>query len=126
MVVLDLTLPETSGIDTFAAVHQRHAEVPVVILTANHNRDVALEIVRMGAQDYILKEKLEDMRLSLSLRYAITRKEAELKVAQINRELESFAYIVSHDLKAPLRGIKTIVDWLVEDYSDKLDDEGKE
>ncbi len=44
----------------------------------------------------------------------------------VNEELENFAYIVSHDLKAPLRGIGSLTDWLIEDYSSSLDDEGKE
>jgi two-component system sensor kinase FixL len=42
-----------------------------------------------------------------------------------NRELKDFAYIVSHDLKAPLRGIKTIANWITTDYADKLDEDGK-
>ena len=56
------------------------------------------------------------------------RKKAKLikEAESINRELEDFAYIVSHDLKAPLRGIKTLVDWISTDYADKLDREGKE
>jgi two-component system sensor kinase FixL len=60
------------------------------------------------------------------------RKEAEDKRDKLlkeqedtNQELKDFAYIVSHDLKAPLRGIKTLAEWLVNDYSDKLGDEGK-
>jgi len=48
------------------------------------------------------------------------------EVESINQELKDFAYIVSHDLKAPLRGIKTLADWLVADYADKLDDNGRE
>ena len=43
-----------------------------------------------------------------------------------NRELKDFAYIVSHDLKAPLRAIGSLTNWLWEDYADKLGDEGKE
>ena len=43
-----------------------------------------------------------------------------------NKELKDFAYIVSHDLKAPLRGISSLATWIVEDYADVLDDEGKE
>lgn len=43
-----------------------------------------------------------------------------------NEELKNFAYVVSHDLKAPLRAISTLADWLSTDYADKLDDEGNE
>jgi len=43
-----------------------------------------------------------------------------------NQELEEFAYIVSHDLKAPLRGITQLSDWIYKDYTDVLDKEGKE
>jgi PAS domain S-box-containing protein len=48
------------------------------------------------------------------------------KVENVNQELKDFAYIVSHDLKAPLRGIKTLAEWISTDYADKLDDNGKE
>ena len=50
----------------------------------------------------------------------------ERKVAERTKDLESFAYITSHDLKAPLRGINQLAEWLYEDYGDKLDNEGKE
>lgn len=61
------------------------------------------------------------------------RKGAELKQARlikevenINQELNDFASIVSHDLKAPLRGIKTLATWITKDYADKLDKNGME
>ncbi len=61
-------------------------------------------------------------------KYTAEQKQAALlrKVAQINEELTHFAYVVSHDLKAPLRGIKLITEWLCADYSDKLGDDAKE
>ncbi|MCX5643549.1 MAG: PAS domain S-box protein [Phycisphaerae bacterium] len=72
--------------------------------------------------------------LSLSLvrdiseRKEAERQQAELlqKLSEINQELQDFAHIVSHDLKAPLRAIRVIADWLHADYTDKLDDQGKE
>jgi len=61
------------------------------------------------------------------------RKKAQEKQAQLlnevkaaNKELKDFAHIVSHDLKAPLRGIKSLVDWITADYADKLDEDGKQ
>jgi PAS domain S-box-containing protein len=48
------------------------------------------------------------------------------ELSRANKELEEFAYIAAHDLKRPLRGIGTLADWLVTDYADKFDEEGKE
>jgi light-regulated signal transduction histidine kinase (bacteriophytochrome) len=48
------------------------------------------------------------------------------KVDNINKELKEFVSIASHDLKAPLRGIKTLANWILSDCSDKLDDQAKE
>ncbi|PKM77900.1 MAG: hypothetical protein CVU90_04075 [Firmicutes bacterium HGW-Firmicutes-15] len=49
-----------------------------------------------------------------------------LELQSVNQELKDFANIVSHDLKAPLRGIKSLAEWLYNDYQDKFDQEGKE
>jgi light-regulated signal transduction histidine kinase (bacteriophytochrome) len=48
------------------------------------------------------------------------------RLADVNAELTDFAYVVSHDLKAPLRGIKALAEWLATDYEDTLDQDGKE
>lgn len=61
------------------------------------------------------------IRSDISLQMALAN-----ELEQTNRELSDFAYVVSHDLKAPLRGIGTLAEWLVEDYAHLVDDDGRE
>ncbi|MBF0474044.1 MAG: GHKL domain-containing protein [Nitrospirae bacterium] len=85
-----------------------------------------------------LEELVKDATLELQGTLEMLKQEiAERKLSQerqarmlidleaVNQELNDFAYIISHDLKAPLRSIGSLVDWIINDYSDKLDQEGK-
>ena len=64
----------------------------------------------------------EDITERVRAREEIERRSAQLEAA--NRELADFAHIVSHDLKAPLRAISQLADWISEDYAEYLDEEG--
>jgi PAS domain S-box-containing protein len=68
------------------------------------------------------------IRAEITERKLLEEKNAGIlkELTDANQELADFAYIVSHDLKAPLRGINSLASWLVEDYSDKLGAEGKQ
>jgi signal transduction histidine kinase len=70
----------------------------------------------------------EQLKEEISEREKAERRQAELlrELESANQELKDFAYIASHDLKAPLRAIKTLSDWVSNDYADKLDQEGQE
>jgi len=70
-----------------------------------------------------LKQAEEALQLNVDLEKRITERTAELKT--LNQSLESFVYSVSHDLKAPLRGVEGYSRLLEEDYYDRLDDEGR-
>lgn len=78
--------------------------------------------------------RLADHRMFTGIVRDVTeRKQVEERQARLvlelesaNEELRNFAYVVSHDLKAPLRAISSLADWVVTDYADRLDDEGKE
>lgn len=71
-----------------------------------------------------IKAEAQLLKMQKTLEQKVKERTADLE--QTNKELESFAYVTSHDLKAPLRGIATLSDWLYDDYADKLDDEAKE
>ena len=76
----------------------------------------------------MVKERTEALTQEIAERREAEQKQTELieKVDNINKELKDFASIVSHDLKAPLRGIKSLAGWLLDDCSDRLGDQGKE
>ncbi|CCQ74322.1 ATP-binding protein [Magnetospira sp. QH-2] len=63
--------------------------------------------------------------LGFLLQHEAARTLMEHDLAQSNRDLEQFAYVASHDLKAPLRGIENLVNWLAEDLKDSLNDENR-
>jgi signal transduction histidine kinase len=75
-----------------------------------------------------LVETNDHLKEEIAEREQAERRQAELieKVDNINKELKDFASIVSHDLKAPLRGIKSLATWILDDCSDKLGQEGNE
>ena len=77
VVLLDLSLPDSSGLETLAKVHSKAQQVPVVVLTGLDDEDLALEAVRKGAQDYLVKGRIDENLLSRAIRYAIERKWAE-------------------------------------------------
>ena len=76
-MLLDLNLPDSRGVNTFAKVLERAPHVPVIILTAQDDMVMAMEAVRRGAQEYLVKGEADIKLLSRIIRYAIERKRAE-------------------------------------------------
>ena len=83
-VLLDFSLPDCRGLDTYRRVRATQPEVPVVILTHQDDETMAVQAVREGAQDYLVKGEVEAARLERALRYAIERQRArhELRVSE--------------------------------------------
>ena len=77
VVLLDLGLPDSQGLDTFVRARRGAPNEPIVVISGLDDEQLALEAVRSGAQDYLVKGRIEGQLLARVLRYAIERKRAE-------------------------------------------------
>jgi GAF domain-containing protein/CheY-like chemotaxis protein len=82
VVLLDLSLPDSHGLETFARVHARAPQVPIIVLSGFDDRVLAVRAVREGAQDYLVKGNVDPDLLVRAIRYAIERKRAEEALRQ--------------------------------------------
>ena len=77
VVLLDLSLPDSLGLETFAKVHTCSPQVPIIVLSGRDDESLAIETVHEGAQDYLVKGQVDSRLLVRSIRYAIERKRTE-------------------------------------------------
>lgn len=75
LVLLDLSLPDSQGLDTFVQVKPHAPDLPVVVLTGNVDEELPSQAMRAGAQDYLVKGEIDGNLLVRSIRYAIERQE---------------------------------------------------
>lgn len=89
VILLDLSLPDSRGIETFTKIQSQAPEIPVVILTSEDDERLALEALRKGAQDYVLKSEVSEKTVLRVLRYALerNRSQAQLRSQLLTDEL---------------------------------------
>jgi len=126
VILLDLSLPDSQGLASLAPLINRAPSIPIVVLTNTNDDELAIEAVRQGAQDYLVKRHISREVLVRSVSYAIERKQtlealrevnetleiqvqeqtAELVKAQKLNQLKSeFVSMLSHDFRNPLNTI---------------------
>lgn len=99
VILSDLNLPDTRGIETFQKMYEAAPKLPIVVLTGEDDDALGLRTVQSGAQDYLIKDKLEPAVLLRSLTYAIERKRMQLEAARVSEELRR----QNEELNADLR-----------------------
>jgi hypothetical protein len=73
VAIIDLSLPDSFGLDTFVSFHDRYPLIPTIIMTGAKDQEMAFEAVRKGAQDFLFKGELASAAIVRSIRYAIER-----------------------------------------------------
>ena len=88
IILLDLSLPDAKGLDTVTRTHAAVPNVPIVVMTAVGDEEIAVKALHEGAQDYLVKAQVDSNILIKSMRYAIERKQAEDALRKAHDKLE--------------------------------------
>jgi two-component system, sensor histidine kinase and response regulator len=135
LVLLDVMMPGTSGIDLIGLIHQVDAELVCIIITGYATVELAVRAIKQGAYDFLTKpfttddlqlvvdQGLERRRLSLEARRlqdiekeAQRLEEDKKRLLELDRAKAAFMLLVTHELKAPVSAILTYLDLLLNDY----------
>ena len=131
VILLDLSLPDSQGLQTLVTLREKAPTLPIVILTGLNDEQLAITAVRQGAQDYLVKGLVSGGTITRSMFYAIERKKNEiamqssLEQERKLREIKSrFISMISHELRNPLTTILASAD-LIANLAEKLSEQKK-
>ncbi len=100
IVLLDLSLPDSLGLDTFAKVRTQAPGMPVIILTGCDDKKFAVQAMRDGAQDYLIKEQVDFRFFPRAIHYAIERKRIEEKLKEAEQKTRAIVNTVGEGIIA--------------------------
>jgi signal transduction histidine kinase len=138
LLITDLMMPEMDGIAVSNAARDIDPGLVVIVMTGHGTVDTAVRAMQDGAVDYILKPfklnailaaigralEMQRLRCECARMRELERRRSE-ELALANRDLESYSYSISHDLRAPLRAVGSFAQILEEEYAPALDEEGR-
>ncbi|MGE5655602.1 MAG: PAS domain S-box protein [Actinomycetota bacterium] len=95
VMLLDLDLPDSQGIETITQVSEYSAQTPIVVLTSHNDEELAVQSIQAGAQDYLVKRRIDSSTLIRCLRYAIERHQSQKALQQSEEKYRSVVESIS-------------------------------
>ncbi len=92
VVLLDLSLPDSSGFNSFSQVQEYASTVPIIVLTGLADTELALETMSSGAQDYLIKGEFDERLLSKSIQYSLERNRIRLSLIESNESYRNLFF----------------------------------
>jgi len=99
VIVLDLNLTDTAGLDTLVRIQQAAPQAAIIVLTGRDDQTLASQALRLGAQDYLVKGNFNTELLVRAIRYAIDRKQSEQALSEAAKQLHQVKHLTD---SAPL------------------------
>lgn len=122
-VFLDYRLGDEDGLEVLRLVRDSGNDVPIILVSGNGCEEVAVEALKRGAQDYLVKGSLNREALHRAITNAMEKVSLQRQLDQKTEELSHFASVAAHDLQAPLRPIASFAAMLRENVAGDLDEE---
>lgn len=92
VILLDLSLPDSDGLATLTALKTKAGRTPIIVLTGCNDEQLAIEAMRLGAQDHLLKTDIDKRALLRALRYAIERRSSEDKYRELVESIDAIVW----------------------------------
>lgn len=122
-VLLDFNMPGRNGLEVLQQLKSIDPYVPVVMMTGEGNQDIAVAAMKAGALDYVVKDTITATVLQRALVNAAEKGALVRKIAAQREEQATFIRVLVHDIRAPLRGLSSLAEILVEDLDAGVYDE---
>jgi PAS domain S-box-containing protein len=91
VIIIDLSLPDSSGLETFQGVYDHSPETPIIVLTGHYDDSVGMNAMKLGAQDFLIKGKIRSKGLRRSISYSIERAKLLQALSENTKKLEEQA-----------------------------------